>query len=224
MLAARKEKSTHEAPWTMEDHLRAMAARVDHMEVLGKDVPLAAIAAFRALRPDKVLPKKVSELCTWVKAALPHLYEWRESAGRAGLDTALKFFMSWYKTIDLRGLRTIRTSSKYVTNENFIRERQETACGLLHWAHVHTYFRDIRQPESEGEEEEVEDSDDEEDGDDADEGELLIARQHRLKQPVVNEPASIISTTVGTSSSAPGSSSASSASGTSDMDLDPPTA
>ena len=41
----------------------AMGERVDHMVVLGSELPLAAIEAFRALWPEKPVPKKVSELC-----------------------------------------------------------------------------------------------------------------------------------------------------------------
>ena len=76
VLAARREKAGHEAFWTMEDHLRAMAALIEHMSILGKELPLAAISAFKALWPDKPMPKKLKDLCDWVGAALPRLYEW----------------------------------------------------------------------------------------------------------------------------------------------------
>ena len=46
----------------MEDHLVAMTERVDHMAILGSELPLAAIEVFRALWPEKPVPKKVSEL------------------------------------------------------------------------------------------------------------------------------------------------------------------
>ena len=41
----------------------AMTERVEHMSVLGSELSLAAIAAFKALWPGKEVPKKVSELC-----------------------------------------------------------------------------------------------------------------------------------------------------------------
>ena len=61
--------------WSMEDHLVAIAERVDHMHVLGTDLPLAAIAAFRALWPEEEVPESVAELSKWVKAAEARLSE-----------------------------------------------------------------------------------------------------------------------------------------------------
>ena len=64
ILKAREEGTILDtAFWSMEDHLVAMSDRVDHMAILGNELPLAAIEAFRALWPDKPVPKKVSELC-----------------------------------------------------------------------------------------------------------------------------------------------------------------
>lgn len=64
VLDARKDRmGPHEPYWTMEDHLVAIAARVDHMKVLSIDLPLTAIKVFRTLWPDITPPKKVKELC-----------------------------------------------------------------------------------------------------------------------------------------------------------------
>ena len=131
------------------------------------------------------MAKKLKELCDWVKAALPRLYEWRDSAGRQGLDTALWFVMSWYEKLDLKGLKTIRSGSKYIVEEKFIQERKEAACAMLKWAHVHTFFKDVKDPESDEEDEDVDEdsetSEEEDAGEDAADDELLIMRQHRLK-------------------------------------------
>ena len=85
VLAAREDQpGLHEPFWTMEDHLRAMTARVKHMGILGKELPLAGIAAFKALWPEKKVPKKLSTLCEWLLATTPQLVEWHDSAGRRG--------------------------------------------------------------------------------------------------------------------------------------------
>ena len=50
ILWARERQDIPDMPyWSMEDHLVAIAERVDHMAILGSDLPLAAITAFRAL-------------------------------------------------------------------------------------------------------------------------------------------------------------------------------
>ena len=90
ILRAREKQLIPDMPlWSMEDHLVAMTERVDHMAVLGSELPLAAIAAFKALWPGKEVPKKVSELCEWVRATEARLCEWRDSAGRIGIFKAL---------------------------------------------------------------------------------------------------------------------------------------
>ena len=90
IIRAREREAIPDMPyWSMEDHLVAIAERVDHMAILGSDLPLAAIAAFRALWSAKEVPKKVSDLCEWVKAAKAWLSEWRNSAGRIGIFKAL---------------------------------------------------------------------------------------------------------------------------------------
>ena len=45
------------------------------MAILGSELPLAAIEAFRALWPDELVPEKVSDLCAWLKATKTRLIE-----------------------------------------------------------------------------------------------------------------------------------------------------
>ena len=92
----------------------AIAERVDHMRILGSDLPVAAIAAFRALWPEMEVPKEVSELSKWVKAAEARLGEWRDSAGRMGIFKALQIILSWYEGISLDGLKSIRADSEII--------------------------------------------------------------------------------------------------------------
>ena len=102
ILRAREKQQIPDMPfWSMEDHLVVMTERVDHMLVLGSELPLAAIAAFKALWPGKEVPKRVSELCEWVRATEARLCEWRDSAGRIAIFKALQVVLSWYDGIDL---------------------------------------------------------------------------------------------------------------------------
>ena len=90
----------------------AIAERVDHMHVLGSDLPLAAIAAFRALWPGEEVPQEVGELSKWVKATEARLSEWRDSAGRVGIFKALQIVLSWFEGINLAELNSIRADSE----------------------------------------------------------------------------------------------------------------
>ena len=187
----------------MEDHLVAMSDRVDHMALLGTDLPLAAIAAFRALWPRKTVPKRVAELCDWVKSTEARLIEWRDSSGRIGIYTALQVLLSWYDDIDLDSLNTIRANSRFYTDEAAKKELEKKACELREFAGVHSsFFKDVNDPEELGEE----DGDADEDEADSEEmycedNELLIADEHRKKKKAVVDSGAEGSTSANASAS-----------------------
>ena len=134
--------------WSMEDHLVAIGERVDHMAILGSDLPLAAIAAFRALWPDKEVPKRVADLCEWLNATEARLCEWRDSAGRIGIFKALQVVLRWYEGINLDGLGSIRANSEYYTDDAAKIRLKEAACKLLDFADVHSgFFKDVNEAE-----------------------------------------------------------------------------
>ena len=111
-------------------------------------LPLAAIAAFKALWPGKEVPKKVSQLCEWVRATQARLCEWRDSAGRMAIFKALQVVLSWYDGIDLADLRSIRSDSPYYTDEAAKKELEKKACELLDYADMHAqFFKDVNEPE-----------------------------------------------------------------------------
>ena len=114
----------------MEDHMVAMSTRVSHMKVLGIDLPLAALHAFKALYPGESKPASIEDLCDWLRAADVQLNDWRASAGRAGADTALKFVTSWYEGLDLDALETLRCGSAVLSDEALIKKRK--ALSLIH--------------------------------------------------------------------------------------------
>src|SRR4051812_20073834 len=108
----------------MEDHFVAFLDRVDHMAILGSELPLAAIAAFKALWPRKNVPKRVSELSEWLSSTKARLVQWRDSAGRIGIYKALQVLLSWYDRIDLDVLSTIWSNSRYYA-DNAAKEELE---------------------------------------------------------------------------------------------------
>ena len=155
------------------------------MAVLGSELPLAAIAAFKALWPGKEVPKKVSELCEWVRATEARLCECRASAGRIAIFKALQVVLSWYDGIDLADLRSIRSDSLYYTDEAAKKELEKKACQLLEYADVHgQFFKDVNQAE-EPEEDDAGPSGIDVDGErgEEDPGELLISDVHRQRAP-----------------------------------------
>ena len=149
ILLARERGETPDMPFlSMEDHLVAIAERVEHMRILGSDLPLASIAAFRALWPEMEVPKELAEFCSWIKAAEARLSEWRDSAGRIGIFKALQIVLSWYEGINLESLNSIRGSSEYYTDDAAKKRLEAAACRILEFTDVHgEFFKDINEPE-----------------------------------------------------------------------------
>ena len=195
ILRAREREAIPDMPyWLIEDHLVAIAGRVDHMAILGSDLPLAAIATFRALWPDMEVPKRVSDLCEWLSATEARLCEWRDFAGRIGIFKALQIVLSWYEGISLDSLGSISADSEYYTDDAAKKRLEEAACKLLEFADVHSeFFKDVNEPE------EPEDADVGDDGGNAaseesggDPNELLISEAHRQGTPASDTAAPVV--------------------------------
>ena len=84
--------------------------------------------------------------------------DWRSSAARAGADEALMYVLSWYEGIDLDALKTLCAGSKWTTDPDLIRRRQEMAYSLIHYALMHSFIDGKRVPQAE----EIGDGDEEE--------------------------------------------------------------
>ena len=139
----------------------------------------------------KTVPKRVAELYDWVKSTEARLIEWRDSAGRIGIYTALQVLLSWYDGIDLDSLKTIRANSRFYTDEAAKKELEKKACELLEFAGVHSsFFKDVDEPEDSNEDDAdvVEDEGDSEEMY-CDDDELLIADEHHKKKAVVDSGA-----------------------------------
>ena len=157
-----REKRARAGPitgeWMVEDHLAALAARVKPMKVIGIDLLSAAIRTYRGLWPGKLVPTAIEGLVEALMESEERLGEWRESAGRAGADEVLQFVLSWYEDINLEAVQTLRAGSKWISDPEHIRRRQERAYSLAQYASVHT-FHDDPFPRDEVEEEDEEEAD-----------------------------------------------------------------
>ena len=75
--------------------------------------------------------------------------DWRSSAARVGADEALMYVMSWYEGINLDMLKTLRDGSKWTTDSELIRRRQELTHSLVQYAPVHSFVEGERVPQAE---------------------------------------------------------------------------
>jgi hypothetical protein len=102
------------APWTVEDHLAALYSRITHMKVVDRhlsQLPEAALRIFKCIWPGEPVPDNLSILSQRLLGAGKQMSQWRRSAARAGADTALRFMCSWYETLDLESLHSMRADA-----------------------------------------------------------------------------------------------------------------
>ena len=59
------------------------------------------------------------------------------------------YVLSWYEGIDLDALKTLRDGSKWTTDSELIRRRQELAHSLIQYAPVHSFVAGQRVPQAE---------------------------------------------------------------------------
>ena len=123
MNKARQKKAESgpiSAEWDIDDHLKALHARLSPLHNIVIDLLNAAIRAYGVLWPDSGAPKSVAELASCLQASEDRLREWRSSSDRAGADEALTYVLSWYEGIDLDVLQTLRSNSKWTTDPELI--------------------------------------------------------------------------------------------------------
>jgi hypothetical protein len=68
---------------------------------LGAQLRTATTSVFRALWPEREVPKTFSRLAQWMGLAPTRIEIWKESAAWVGAEQALSFVLSWYKGVDL---------------------------------------------------------------------------------------------------------------------------
>ena len=173
----------------MDEHLVSVSTRLGPLKIMGIDLHQAAMNTVKALWPDTPLPATVSELVELLKTSEDRLIDWRESAGRVMADEVLTIVLSWYENINLDILRTLRIGSKWSTDPELIKQRQDAANRFLDFAPVHTFCPD---PNPEVEEEEAEAIEEDED--------------EAVDEDIEAEPRPVGPNTLGADGSAPSSS------------------
>ena len=82
----------------------------------GVDLLKSAIHVFRTLWPDEDPPQLIDPLTTRLLLSEEQLNKWRESAGRAAVDKALSFVLSWYEHINMDVLQNMISEGKWTHN------------------------------------------------------------------------------------------------------------
>ncbi|KAM0901505.1 hypothetical protein ACQ4PT_019952 [Festuca glaucescens] len=156
-------------PWTTEDYLAALYSRISHMRIIDRHLahlPDAAIKAFKCLWPEEPVPDNISSIADRLLDTGKRLSEWRHSAARAGADTALRFVCSWYESLDLSTLNTMRGNAPTDTDPAKTAARRDRAYRIACYASTSTFipppadleeeFTDDEEEAADGEEEEAE--------------------------------------------------------------------
>ena len=133
----------------MDDHLVALKARMSPLKTIGVELLSAAIRVYNILWPQSEPLKTVAELAKCLMGSEERLDDWRSSAARVGADEALMYVLSWYEGIDLDALKTLRDGSKWTSDPELIRRRQELAYSLIQYAPVHSFVPGQRVPQAE---------------------------------------------------------------------------
>ena len=142
--------------------LTALKTRLSPMRALGVGLLDAAIRAYRVLWPNTDTPASVDELSRCLQGREKRLREWRASAARVGADEAMIYVLSWYEGINLDALQSMRAGSKWTTDPELVKRRQERAYSFIRYARIHEF---VEGPVHSDDEEEEEVSEDEEEVD-----------------------------------------------------------
>ncbi|KAM0876765.1 hypothetical protein ACQ4PT_035949 [Festuca glaucescens] len=130
-------------------------------------LPNAAIKAFKCLWPEEPVLDNVSSIADRLLDTGKRLSEWRHSAARAGADTALRFVCSWYESLDLSTLNTMRGNAPTDTDPAKTAARRDRAYHIACYASTSTFIPPPADLEKEftDDEEEATDGEEEVEGD-----------------------------------------------------------
>jgi hypothetical protein len=131
------------------------------MKKLGKDLPDVAIRTFQNLWPEEKVPDRVEVIAARLNESGARLTRWRCSSACSGADTALKFVCSWYESLDLDALGTLRSGAPTLTDPMLQERRQQRAYIIAQYAPISKFIPappDVEDDESEEEESETEGS------------------------------------------------------------------
>ena len=127
------------AEWDMGDHLVALKSRMSPLRVIRVELLSSAIRGYRALWPEVRPPASADEMSKYLLGSEDRLGDLRSSAARVGADEALMYVLSWYEGINLDALKTLRDGSKWTSDPDFIRRRQEMKYSLIQYAPIHSF-------------------------------------------------------------------------------------
>ncbi|KAK1648179.1 hypothetical protein QYE76_065984 [Lolium multiflorum] len=130
-------------PWTPNDHLVALNARVSHMRAIDRnlsDIPDVATQLFRTLWPGEEVPDTFSLISDRLKGAGRRIREWQCSAARAGADSALRVTCSWYPELDLDALTGVREGAETDLDPILTAKRQDRAYRIAEYAEMRTFI------------------------------------------------------------------------------------
>ncbi|KAK1664257.1 hypothetical protein QYE76_052416 [Lolium multiflorum] len=130
-------------PWTPNDHLVALNARVSHMRAIDRnlsDIPDVATQLFRTLWPGEEVPDTFSLISDRLKGAGRRIREWQCSAARAGADSALRVACSWYPELDLDALTGVREGAETDLDPILAAKRQDRAYRIAEYAEMRTFI------------------------------------------------------------------------------------
>ena len=161
------------ADWQIEDHLVAFSYRIGPLKTAMSKLLDAGVHVFRSLWPDAETPRSPIDLAEALMDAGMRLTEWRFSAGRAGADETLSYILSWYETIDFDLIQTCRIGGKFISDEEWIKRRQDLANFFTERADLHNFIPNLPFMEAPAEGEEGEGEGDE--GSEADAAEDEVA-------------------------------------------------
>ncbi|KAM0875835.1 hypothetical protein ACQ4PT_036557 [Festuca glaucescens] len=179
------------APWTTKDRLAALYSRISHMRIVDRhlaQLPDAAIKALKCLWPKEPVPDNVSSIADRLLDTGKRLSEWRHSAARAGADTALRFVCSWYESLDLSTLSTMRGNAPTDTDPAKTAARRDRAYRIACYASTSTFIPPPADLEEEftDDEEEAADGEEEAEGD-APEESAAGDTEQAPEEPITNE-------------------------------------
>ena len=127
------------AEWDMGDHLVALKSRMSSLRAIRVELLSSTIRVYRALWPEVRPPASADEMSKCLLGSEDRLGDLRSSAARVGADEALMYVLSWYEGINLNALKTLRDGSKWTSDPDFIRRRQEMKYSLIQYAPIHSF-------------------------------------------------------------------------------------
>jgi hypothetical protein len=151
-------------------------------------LPEAALRIFKCIWPGEPVPDNLSILSQRLLGAGKQMSQWRRSAARAGADTALRFMCSWYETLDLESLHSMRADAPIDTVPEKTAARHARAYRIASYASTSTFIP----PPADFEEELTDDEAAEEGGEEEEEtgdGEAEEIVADAPEEPAPEEPA-----------------------------------